>query len=65
VTPARIDVAPQAFADEGKKTLIKVTAICPLTVATPMTGKKGADFIQPEDVADMVLSLMRLPPAVW
>ena len=31
-------------------------------MATPMIGKKGADFIQPEDVADMVLSLIRLSP---
>ncbi len=55
----------RALADEGKKALIKVTAICPSTVATPMTGKKGADFIQPEDVAETVLYLMRLSPAAW
>jgi 3-oxoacyl-[acyl-carrier protein] reductase len=55
----------QALADEGKPHNIKCTAICPALVATPMTGVRGAEFLQPEDVAETVLYLLRLSPAVW
>ena len=55
----------KSLAEEGQNALIKVTAICPAMVATPMTGKKGAEFLQPEDVAETVLYLLRLSPAAW
>ncbi|MDB6121661.1 MAG: Short-chain dehydrogenase/reductase [Pedosphaera sp.] len=55
----------QALADEGKKDNIKATAICPGMVATPMTGKRGPDYLQPEDCAETVLYLTRLSPAAW
>jgi 3-oxoacyl-[acyl-carrier protein] reductase len=55
----------QALADEGKPHHIKCTAICPALVATPMTGLSGADYIQPEDVAQTVLYLLRMSDAVW
>ena len=55
----------QALADEGKKDNIKAVAICPAMVATPMTGKKGLDYLQPEDIAETVLYLARLSPAAW
>jgi 3-oxoacyl-[acyl-carrier protein] reductase len=55
----------QALADEGKPHNIKCTAICPALVATPMTGLSGADYIQPEDVAETVLYLLRMSEAVW
>lgn len=55
----------QALADEGKADDIKVTAICPAMVATPMTGVSGANYLQPEDIAETVLFLLRLSPAAW
>jgi 3-oxoacyl-[acyl-carrier protein] reductase len=55
----------QALADEGKVDDIKATAICPAMVATPMTGVSGADYLQPEDIAETVLYLLRLSPAAW
>lgn len=55
----------QALADEGKETGIKVCAICPAKVATPMTEVKGPDYIQPEDIAATVLYLAHLSPAAW
>jgi 3-oxoacyl-[acyl-carrier protein] reductase len=55
----------QALADEGKADDIKVTAICPAMVATPMTGVSGANYLQPEDIAETVLYLLRLSPAAW
>ena len=54
-----------ALADEGKADGIKVTAICPALVATPMTGVSGPDYLQPEDIAETVLYLLRLSPAAW
>ncbi|EEF63210.1 SDR family oxidoreductase [Pedosphaera parvula] len=60
-----VQALTQALADEGKQDNIKVTAICPAMVATPMTGKKGHDYLQPEDVAETVLYLARLSPAAW
>lgn len=55
----------QALADEGKSDDIKAVAICPAMVATPMTGVSGSDYLQPEDVAETVLYLLRLSPAAW
>jgi 3-oxoacyl-[acyl-carrier protein] reductase len=55
----------QALADEGKADDIKAVAICPAMVATPMTGVSGADYLQPEDIAETVLYLLRLSPAAW
>jgi 3-oxoacyl-[acyl-carrier protein] reductase len=55
----------QALADEGKTDDIKAVAICPALVATPMTGVSGPDYLQPEDVAETVLYLLRLSPAAW
>jgi 3-oxoacyl-[acyl-carrier protein] reductase len=55
----------QALADEGKPHNIKCTAICPALVATPMTGVSGPEFLQPEDVAETVLYLLKLSPAAW
>ncbi len=55
----------QALADEGKADDIKAVAICPAMVATPMTGVSGPDYLQPEDIAETVLYLLRLSPAAW
>ncbi len=62
----------QGMSGSGQKELIKVTAICPAMVSTPMTddwrnnnSKEGDEFIEPEDVAETVLYLMRLSRAVW
>jgi 3-oxoacyl-[acyl-carrier protein] reductase len=55
----------QALADEGKADNIKATAICPAMVATPMTGVSGLDYLQPEDIAETVLYLLRLSSAAW
>ncbi|MGD9897156.1 MAG: SDR family oxidoreductase [Candidatus Methylacidiphilaceae bacterium] len=55
----------RALADEGREKGVKAVAICPALVATPMTGAKGAEYIQPEDIAETVLYLLRLSPAVW
>ena len=32
-------------------------------VATPMTGVSGPPYLQPEDIAETVLYLLRPPPA--
>jgi len=55
----------QALADEGKADDIKAAAICPAMVATPMTGVSGAEYLQPADIAETVLYLLRLSPAAW
>ena len=62
----------QGMSGSGQKELIKVTAICPAMVVTPMTdewrnnnSKEGDEFIEPEDVAETVLYLTRLSRAVW
>lgn len=59
----------QALSGARQKEKIKVTAICPAMVATPMTDEwrsknsKEADaYIKPEDVTETVLYLMRLSP---
>ncbi len=55
----------RALADEGREKGVKAVAICPALVATPMTGVSGADYLQPEDIAETVLYLLRLSPAAW
>lgn len=55
----------RAMAEEGEAADIRVSAVCPAMVATPMTGKKGKDYIQPEDVAASVTHLLELSPAAW
>ena len=55
----------QSLANEGKADRIKAVAICPAMVATPMTGVSGPDYLQPEDIAETVLYLLRLSPAAW
>jgi 3-oxoacyl-[acyl-carrier protein] reductase len=54
-----------ALADEGKKDNIKTAAICPGLVATPMTGKLGPNYLQPEDCAETLIYLTRLSSAAW
>jgi 3-oxoacyl-[acyl-carrier protein] reductase len=55
----------QALAEEGKEVDIKACAICPAMVATPMTSVSGPEYIQPEDIAETVLYLLRLSTAAW
>lgn len=55
------------MSDEGKPHNIRVTALCPGYVATPMTTDVGVapeDMIQPEDMAETVLYLLKLSPKV-
>jgi len=33
--------------------------------ATPMTGKKGPEYIQPEDIAEAAIHLTRLSLGAW
>ena len=45
---------------------VRVTALCPGFVDTPMaawTGIPGEEMIQPEDCAELVRALLRLSPA--
>jgi len=55
----------RALADEGAEKGIRVAAICPAMVATPMTGVSGPDYIAPEDIARTVTHLLDLSPAAW
>mgnify|MGYP005852594651 CR=1 FL=1 len=55
----------RAMADEGESAGIRVSAVCPAMVATPMTGMEGTDYIQPEDIAATVTHLLELSPAAW
>ncbi len=55
----------QSLADEGKQHNIKCTAICPAGVATPLTGNRGIKYLQPSDIAETVMYLLRLSPATW
>ena len=55
----------RAMADEGESVAIRVSAVCPAMVATPMTGKSGRDYIQPADIAASVTYLLELSPAAW
>lgn len=56
----------KALADEGQAYQIKVSAICPGMVNTPMTGREmnPQDLIRPEDVADAALYLASLGPNI-
>lgn len=57
----------QALADEGMPYGIKVSALCPGMVNTPLLGDSGVpaeDLIQPEDVAASALYLALLPKNV-
>ena len=55
----------RAMADEGAEDLIRVCALCPALVATPLSGASGPEAIQPEDLAETVDYLLRLSPAAW
>lgn len=55
----------KALADEGAEARIRVAAICPALVATPMTGVSGSDYIAPEDIAATVGYLISLRSAAW
>lgn len=55
----------RAMAEEGEAAGIRVSAVCPAMVATPMTGKTGEDYIQPGDVAASVTHLLEQSPAAW
>jgi 3-oxoacyl-[acyl-carrier protein] reductase len=53
---------------EVRRQGVRVTAICPGSVVTPFFAKSGGSLehperkLQPEDVADTVLAVLRLPP---
>jgi len=55
----------RALADEGSDHFIRVAALCPAMVATPMTGVSGPEYIAPEDIARSVGYLLDLTPAAW
>ncbi len=55
----------KAMADEGAAHKIRVAAVCPAQVATPMTGAEGPDAIAPEDIAATVIYLLKLRAAAW
>jgi 3-oxoacyl-[acyl-carrier protein] reductase len=56
----------RSLAREEADAGVRVTALCPAFVDTPMatwTGLDPADMIQPEDCAELVRALLRLSPA--
>jgi NAD(P)-dependent dehydrogenase (short-subunit alcohol dehydrogenase family) len=56
----------RSLAREEAGTGVRVTALCPAFVDTPMTTWTGIDgelMIQPEDCAEIVRALLRLSPA--
>ena len=55
----------RAMADEGSGDRIRVAAICPAMVATPMTKVSGPEYIAPEDIAATVAYLLDLTSAAW
>jgi 3-oxoacyl-[acyl-carrier protein] reductase len=55
----------RALADEGAARFIRVAAVCPAMVATPMTGQSGPEYIAPEDIARTVTYLLDLSSAAW
>lgn len=55
----------RAMAEEGAGDGIRVSAICPAMVSTPMTGVSGPDYIAPEDIAATVAYLLDLSAAAW
>ena len=62
---AAVIALTRSLAREEADTGVRVTAICPGFVDTPMaswTGLPGDEMIQPEDCAELVRSLLRLSP---
>lgn len=55
----------RAMADEGKRDRIRVVAICPAMVSTPMTGVSGPEYIAPDDISATVAYLLDLTSAAW
>jgi 3-oxoacyl-[acyl-carrier protein] reductase len=55
----------KAMADEGAEDRIRVAAVCPAMVATPMTEVSGDAYIAPEDIAATVRYLLGLSAAAW
>lgn len=55
----------KSMAVEGAELGIRVAAVCPGLVATPMTGVSGPDYILPEDIAATTLYLLGLGAAAW
>jgi NAD(P)-dependent dehydrogenase (short-subunit alcohol dehydrogenase family) len=56
----------RSLAREEAEAGVRVTALCPAFVDTPMTtwtGIEPGDMIQPEDCAELVRALLRLSPA--
>ena len=56
----------RSLAREEAHAGVRVTALCPAFVDTPMTTWTGiapAEMIQPEDCAELVRALLRLSPA--
>ena len=56
----------RSLAREEVEAGVRVTALCPAFVDTPMTtwtGIEGDDMIQPEDCAELVRALLRMSPA--
>ena len=59
----------KVLAEEGREYKIKAHVICPGGVATEMVRQSRPDLnpdeiIQPEDVADLLEYLVKLPPRV-
>jgi 3-oxoacyl-[acyl-carrier protein] reductase len=55
----------RAMADEGAEHFIRVAAICPAMVSTPMTGCSGPEYISASDIAHSVAYLLDLSSAAW
>jgi len=56
----------RSLAREEASAGVRVTALCPAFVDTPMatwTGLEGSDMIQPDDCAELVRALLRMSPA--
>jgi NAD(P)-dependent dehydrogenase (short-subunit alcohol dehydrogenase family) len=56
----------RSLAREEAEAGVRVTALCPAFVDTPMTtwtGLEGSEMIQPEDCAELVRALLRMSPA--
>ncbi|HEX2302957.1 MAG TPA: SDR family oxidoreductase [Gaiella sp.] len=63
---AALESLSRSLAREEADTGVRVTAICPAYVDTPMTTWTRIDgelMIQPEDCAELVRSLLRMSPA--
>lgn len=55
----------RALADEGAEKRIRVAAICPAMVATPMTEVEGPDYISVDDIARTAAWFLDLGSAAW